>query len=166
MNVSEEQAITFMRFAITYTEGIVSLILSGVIKPTKEEAHHMLDDTAIVTIIITLLLLMFAIFLIGRYGWKLRGFNTCESAGIEQIKITENNVHIDGFDPSSFPNGFIGYYAKQDDEKLYVGFKFSLLFGWFETGNFSVDIPVEGEIKEVIMKTKNNEYSIWNAAEK
>lgn len=43
MGITEEQAAEFMQFAVTYTEGVVSLILSGVIKPTKEEAHKRLD---------------------------------------------------------------------------------------------------------------------------
>lgn len=43
LNISEEQAASFMQFVVVYTEGIVSLILSNVIKPTKEGAHKMLD---------------------------------------------------------------------------------------------------------------------------
>ncbi len=110
----------------------------------------------------TALFLLVAGFLIGRYGWKLGGFNACESAGIEKIEVTENNVHIEGFNPGSFPEGFIGYYAEQDGDKLYVGFNFSFWFGCFEVGDFSVDIPVDGNIEEVIIKTKENEYSVWS----
>ncbi len=44
LGVSEEQAAAFMQFAAVYTEGIVSLILSGVTQPTKEDAHKMLDE--------------------------------------------------------------------------------------------------------------------------
>ncbi len=44
MGVTEEQAMRFMQFVTTYTEGVVSLILSGVIHPTKEEAHAMIGE--------------------------------------------------------------------------------------------------------------------------
>ncbi len=44
IGVTEQQAMAFMQFVTTYTEGVVSLILSGVIHPTKEEAHAMLEQ--------------------------------------------------------------------------------------------------------------------------
>ncbi len=44
MGVTEDQAMRFMQFVTTYTEGVVSLILSGVIRPTKEEAHAMIGE--------------------------------------------------------------------------------------------------------------------------
>ncbi len=44
MNTTEDNALGFMQFVTTYTEGVVSLILSGVIHPTKEEAHQMLEQ--------------------------------------------------------------------------------------------------------------------------
>lgn len=44
--IPKDDAVTFMQFITTYTEGVVSLILSGVIHPTKDEAHKMLDGAA------------------------------------------------------------------------------------------------------------------------
>ncbi len=44
MGVTEQQTMAFMQFVTTYTEGVVSLILAGVIHPTKEEAHAMLEQ--------------------------------------------------------------------------------------------------------------------------
>ena len=44
-----------------------------------------------------------------------------------------------------------------------MGFHFSAIFGFFETGDFDVTIPVKGEIQEVILKTKLMETSIWTA---
>ena len=105
--------------------------------------------------------LLIAVFLTGRYGWKLVGFSTCETAGIEQINVEEEHVHIRGFYPGSFPKGFLGYHAEQVDHTLYVGFKFSALFGIFETGDFDITIPVKGTISEVIIKTKTYEYPVW-----
>ena len=102
-----------------------------------------------------------AVFLMGRYGWKLAGFSACESAGIEKVEIGDKEVQIKGFYPGSFPTGFIGYYAEEDAGTLYVGFKFSVVFGAFETGDFDISIPVEEEIKKVVIKTGKNEYMIW-----
>ena len=105
--------------------------------------------------------LLFSVFLIGRYGWELFGFHTCEGAGIEQVNVEENQVSIIGFYPGSFPQGFLGYHAQQVDGTLYVGFKFSGLFGFFETGDFDITIPTNGKVTQVVIKTKNNEYLIW-----
>ena len=44
-----------------------------------------------------------------------------------------------------------------------MGFRFSAVFGFFETGDFDVTIPVRGEINAVILKTRINEISLWNA---
>ncbi len=104
-----------------------------------------------------------AIFLAGRYGWKLGGFRACQGAGIDSVEVTENAVHMTGFYPGSFPEGFCGYYSEEQDGKLYVGFRFSALFGFFETGDFDITIPTEGDIDEVIIKTDMVETSIWNA---
>ena len=115
----------------------------------------------LLTILLCTAVLLFAIFLIGRYGWKLGGFRACESAGIEQVNVEENQVRICGFYPGSFPQGFLGYHAEQVDSTLYVGFKFSGLFGFFETGDFDITIPTNGTVSQVVIKTSKNEYLIW-----
>lgn len=68
---------------------------------------------SILTILLCMAVLLLAAFLIGRYGWKLGGFRACESAGIEQVNVEENQVRICGFYPGSFPQGFLGYHAEQ-----------------------------------------------------
>ena len=110
-----------------------------------------------------LFLLLAVIFFAGRYGWKVMGFRACQGAGIESVTVGENTVEIKGFYPGSFPEGFCGYYAEEQDGTLYVGFRFSAVFGFFETGDFDVTIPVRSEIQEVILKTKAMETSIWTA---
>lgn len=117
----------------------------------------------IVAALAIIIVLLLAVFLIGRYGWKLSGFRTCQSAAIETVEVTDRQVTITGSYPGSFPEGFLGYRAEEADGKLYVGFQFSGLFGLFETGDFFISIPVQGEIREVIVKTGTNEYSIWEA---
>lgn len=115
-------------------------------------------------ILITALVLG-GVFLAGRYGWKIRKFDACQGAGIESVEVREDAVRIRGFYPGSFPAGFCGYYAEEQDGRLYVGFRFSALFGFFETGQFDITIPVSGEIREVILKTKTMETGIWAAQE-
>ena len=107
--------------------------------------------------------LLIAAFAAGRYGWKLLGFRACEEAGVESVEVSENAVRIKGFYPGSFPEGFCGYYAEEYDGILYVGFRFSAVFGFFETGDFDVLIPIEGEIHKVVCKTGTSEITIWMA---
>ena len=102
-----------------------------------------------------------AIFIAGRYGWKLGGFNACQGAGIDSVEVTENAVHITGFYPGSFPQGFCGYYAEEQDEKLWVGFRFSTLFGLLNNGDFEISVPIKGRVREVIVKTGTSETLVW-----
>ena len=117
---------------------------------------------ALAVLLVTAVALL-AVFLAGRYGWKLGGFRACQGAGITAVEVGEKTVHITGFYPGSFPEGFCGCYAKEQDGKLYVGFRFSAVFGFFETGDFDITIPVWGEIYEVILKTGSNEFPLWKA---
>ena len=114
-------------------------------------------------VLLTIVVVLTAIFLAGRYGWKLGGFRACQSAGITSVEVREQTVHITGFCPGSFPEGFCGYYAQEQDGKLYVGFRFSAVFGFFETGDFDITIPVKGTIDEVVLKTRRNETTLWSA---
>ena len=115
------------------------------------------------TVLAVLAVVLLTIFLAGRYGWRLGGFRACHGAGITSVEVSEDSVHIKGFYPGSFPEGFCGYYSEEHDGKLYVGFRFSALFGFFETGDFDITIPTEGYIQEVIIKTDMVETSIWKA---
>ena len=119
----------------------------------------LLKRTLIILLCIAALLI--AVFMIGRYGWKLGGFNACETAGIEQINVEEDHVRIRGFYPGSFPQGFLGYHTKQDGNTLYVGFKFSGLFGIFETGDFDITIPTKGTVTHIVVKSVEHEYTVW-----
>lgn len=42
-----------------------------------------------------------------------------------------------------------------------MGFNFSAVFGFFETGDFEVSIPTKNEICEVVLKTELSERTIW-----
>ena len=117
----------------------------------------------ILVVLLVIAVILTAIFLAGRYGWKLGGFRACQGAGITSVEVSQTAVHITGFYPGSFPEGFCGCYAKEQDGKLYVGFRFSAVFGFFEAGDFDVTIPLKGEIDEVVLKTSRNETPVWNA---
>ena len=82
------------------------------------------------TVPLTIAVVLIAIFLAGHYGWKLGGFGACQGAGIEAVEVSEDKVHISGFYPGSFPEGFCGYYSEERDGTLYVGFRFSAVFGF------------------------------------
>ena len=112
-------------------------------------------------ILLVLAIIVSIIFLIGRYGWKLFGFTACETAGIEQVNVEKDHVRIRGFYPGSFPQGFLGYHAEQADHTLYVGFKFSTLFGIFETGDFDITIPTKGTVTQVVVRSGEHEYTVW-----
>ena len=116
-----------------------------------------------VMVLLAILVILTVIFLAGRYGWKLGGFRACQGAGISSVEVTEQNVHIRGFYPGSFPEGFCGYYSEEQDGTLYVGFRFSAVFGSLETGDFDITIPTEDEINEVVLKTSMCETTVWDA---
>ena len=112
--------------------------------------------------LLCLAVLLITVFLIGRYSWKLFGFNACETAGIEQVNVEEGHVRIRGFYPGSFPRGFLGYHAEQEGNTLYVGFKFSALFGIFEIGDFDITIPTKGTVTQIVVKSGEYEYTVWS----
>ena len=114
------------------------------------------------SVIAGVVIILFLVFSAGRYGWKIFGFSACQGASITEVTVNETEVQITGFYPGSFPAGFCGCYVRQEGTRLYAGFRFSALFGMFETGDFSVSIPVKGEIDEVILKTAENETLIWD----
>lgn len=125
-----------------------------------KKAKPTLAGIAAAVAIIAGILIM--VFLLGRYGWKLGGFRACQSAGITSVEVTEDSVHITGFCPGSFPEGFCGYYSEERDGTLSVGFRFSAVFGFFESGDFDVTIPVRGEIREVILETGRSKTYVWD----
>ena len=118
----------------------------------------------ILIILLCIAAMLVAVFMIGRYSWKLGGFNACETAGIEQVNVEEDHVRIRGFYPGSFPTGFLGYHAEQVDHTLYVGFKFSALFGIFETGDFDITIPTKGTVTQIVVKSGEHEYTVFRFA--
>ncbi len=145
--------------SVAKNQGFIILHFSG---DDRGRLFRMSTIKRILRGLLVIVVFVLAIFYIGRYGWKLGGFRACESAGITSVEVSGNAVHITGFYPGSFPEGFCGYYSEERDGKLYVGFQFSAVFGIFETGDFDITIPIKGEIEEVIIKTSMNETAVWN----
>ena len=50
----------------------------------------------VLVVLLVLAMILMAVFLAGRYGWKLAGFRACQGAGIDSVEVTENAVHMTG----------------------------------------------------------------------
>ncbi|WP_167956828.1 hypothetical protein [Anaerosporobacter faecicola] len=107
------------------------------------------------------------LFFIGRYGWRLFGYQLCrsgESLGVSEVTVNDTEVYVHGFEPGSFPNYFIGYRYHFKDDNLYIGIKYSNLIGvWLEdTGEFSIHIPRKGrKINHVYIKSGTSKRLVW-----
>lgn len=115
-----------------------------------------------ILVLLVVAALLALIFFAGRYGWRCMSFRACQSAGIESVEVSGEAVSINGFYPGSFPSGFIGCHYREIGDTLYVGFRFSAVFGFFETGDFAVTIPTKGEIERVVIKTADSERTVWS----
>lgn len=60
-------------------------------------------------VLLSIAVILTAVFLAGRYGWRLGGFRACQGVGISTVEVSEKSVRITGFYPGSFPEGFCGY---------------------------------------------------------
>lgn len=79
--------------------------------------------------------------------------------GSKQLRSARARYISRGFILDLFPRGSAAAIARNGT--IYVGFRFSAVFGFFETGDFDVTIPVKGEISEVVLKTIMNESTLW-----
>ena len=61
--------------------------------------------------------LVFVVFLIGRYGWKLLGFSVCESAGVETVEVTDDRVKIQASSPAPSLKDFVVITARSRTER-------------------------------------------------
>ena len=121
----------------------------------------------IVAIVLSsLLILQLVIFLSARYGWKLFGFDMCESPKvlcIETVYVTDETVHIVG-NTSSSATSYIGYTYEIKDNVLYLGIKQNLLFGFnYRNGNYSFVIEDDFKnIESIQLINKKDEKCIWS----
>ena len=114
-----------------------------------------------------LLILQLVIFLTARYGWKLFGFDMCESPKVlcvETVYVTDETVHIVG-NTSSSATSYIGYTYEIKNNILYLGIKQNLLFG-FNNRNGGYSFIIEDDFKSiesVCLVNKKEEKCIWSA---
>ncbi len=121
----------------------------------------------IIAIVISIIIvLQLVIFLTARYGWRLHGFDMCESPHVlcvEAVHVTNKTVHIVG-NTSSSATSYIGYTYKIKDNKLYVGIKQNVLFGFHNrNGEYSFVLEDDFEkIESVYLINKEEEKCIWS----
>lgn len=75
----------------------------------------------IISIFLILLLILAAIFALGRYGWKLLGFQVCEEAGIESVEVGSSTVKIKGFSPRFLPGGLLRILRRRTGRETLCG---------------------------------------------
>jgi len=116
---------------------------------------------------ITSFIILFAIVFLGaRYGWQLFGFNYCispDSIITTNIDVKTDIITIQGDTLASAP-AFVGYIHKIDGDKMYIGLKYNLLFGFFDRDG-QYDIRIKGNstsIRSIYLKNKSNSERIWN----
>ena len=119
-----------------------------------------------VIVLSILLILQLAVFLTARYGWKLFGFDMCESPKVlcvETVYVTDETVHIVG-NTSSSATSYIGYTYEIKDNVLYLGIKQNLLFGFnYRNGGYSFVIEDDFKnIESVCLVNKKEEKCIWS----
>jgi hypothetical protein len=114
-----------------------------------------------------LLILQIAIFLTARYGWKLFGFDMCESPNVlcvETVYVTDETVNIVG-NTSSSATSYIGYTYEIKDNILYLGIKQNLLFG-FNNRNGGYSFQIEDDLQDIesiCLVNEKEEKCIWSA---
>ena len=120
----------------------------------------------VVIILSILLILQLAIFLTARYGWKILGFDMCESPNVlcvETVYVTDETVHIIG-NTSSSATAYIGYTYEIKDNVLYLGIKQNLLFG-FNNRNDRYSFVIEDDFKNIEsiqLINKKDKKCIWS----
>ena len=121
----------------------------------------------IIIIVVAVIVVLLGLFFGARYGWRLFGFKYCDSAWIEDVAVSESDVTVEGTFPFSIAIGhsYVGYVSEEKDGILYVGVKFNECLGrWItDTARFREIIPVDGEIKSVVLRYGDSEKIIWDS---
>ena len=115
--------------------------------------------------LISIILLSAIAFMSARYGWKLFGFQFCEDINrlyVENIEVTDNIVMLRGNTAASAP-AFVGYTYKIVEDKLYIGMKYNLLFGFTQRlGAFNISLKTDtSKITQIFLKDEQKEKRIW-----
>ncbi len=121
----------------------------------------------IIKVSLIVFIILFAIVFLGaRYGWRLFGFDYCISPQAlitTKIDVRPDAITIQGDTTDSAP-AFIGYIYKIDGDKMYIGLKYNLLFGFFDRdGRYDIKINCNStSISSIYFNNKSNCNEIWN----
>ena len=121
-------------------------------------------------IILIFIVLQFVLFCIGKFGWKIFGFDMCEDPNtllIESVSVTDEKIDIAGHTFNSACS-YVGYIYEIKDNVLYIGIKQNLLLGFTER-NGGYSFSINGDFKtidSVYLVNKMEEKCIWMAENK
>lgn len=108
------------------------------------------------------------LFVLFRYGWRVFGFSACDSPTdtyVDRIAVEGDTMLISGGAASSM-TAYVGYRASRSEDKLYLGIRHNGFLGFFQRrGDFQIEIPNAGGIREVFLKGAGNERLVWTKQE-
>lgn len=107
--------------------------------------------------------ILLVLFLVARYGWRIRGLRACNSVYETNVTVSDSSVVLEGYTVCPFCR-FIGHTYRVEGDKMYVGVKAREFLGVLPTdkGSFYIEIPTEEVINEVYWCTGNNERLEWS----
>lgn len=105
-----------------------------------------------------------ALFLPGRYGWRIAGFSGCDAPGqnfVESVTEDGGRLTVRGGTADSM-SACVGYITELRDGRLYLGVRHNALFGFFRRlGGFSVSVERAERITEIYLKGASGERLVW-----
>ncbi len=116
-------------------------------------------------ILVSLLVLHIVVFLSARHGWRLFGFDMCESPNtlpVEKVYVTDETVHIVG-ETTNSTTSYVGNIYKVEDNVLYIGIKHNLMLGFYNRlGGYSFVLTDDFEnIDSIYLVGKGDKKCIW-----
>ncbi len=113
------------------------------------------------------LLIVGGVFLSGRYGWKMHGWNGVEIAGLDGIEVADGSVTIRGYEKEGKAVEFLGCKTEEKDGCLTVGFRFDSVIGTpaDAVSDFEVTIPTSGKVERVVFRGGDEEELRWSEAD-
>ena len=116
-------------------------------------------------ILASVLVIYAGVFVVARYGWRLFGFDYCESADtvfVDDVILTDESVIISG-DTANSTNSYVGYTYKIIDDKLFIGTKYNNLFGFLKRiGAFTIKLKTDtSKINHIYLKQSDNLKEVW-----
>ena len=116
-------------------------------------------------ILFIIALIAVALFLVGRFGWRVLGFSACDDPDanfVETVTAEDGSIRITGGTADSF-SSYVGSIHERSGGNLYVGIKHNALLGFLQRlGGFSLAIPTDGQpVTAIYFKGNGGERLIW-----